>query len=109
VLQTRSTSFVLSAVHYQVQVAFLFSLTCNNKRCLYCRLDAVAFKPSRNQRKLVNRYVLILRVVHHSFNQNPSWNRYVVNGKKDEAMDIEQGKERCVKSYHPHTMLENNP
>ncbi|KAF8222772.1 hypothetical protein L208DRAFT_1426287 [Tricholoma matsutake] len=42
------------------------------------RLDAVAFKPSKSQRKLVNR-----------------WNRYVISGTKGGAMDIGQEKIMC--------------
>ncbi|KAF8719145.1 hypothetical protein AX14_011405 [Amanita brunnescens Koide BX004] len=38
------------------------------------RLDALAFKPSKSQRKVINR-----------------WNRYVLQGKDAEAMDVDTG------------------
>ncbi|KAF8351554.1 arginine-tRNA-protein transferase [Amanita rubescens] len=41
------------------------------------RLDALAFKPSKSQRKVVNR-----------------WNRYVLQGKDDETMDVDAGSKK---------------
>lgn len=45
------------------------------------RLDASAFKPSKSQRKLVNR-----------------WNRYVLHGKDGEAMDVDGPKQHGHKT-----------
>jgi hypothetical protein len=67
----------------------------NSKRC-HCRLDAIAFKPSKSQKKLVNRYVSIFSVVRHGSIHIRRWNRYVIGSTEVDAMVLGQGKEMYV-------------
>ncbi|KAF8639714.1 hypothetical protein AX17_000976 [Amanita inopinata Kibby_2008] len=57
------------------------------------RLDALAFKPSKSQRKLTNRYAYHHRVFDPTtyFHILERWNRFVLQGKDGERMDIDSG------------------
>jgi len=56
VLQAQSTHILLPTVYNQV-IAYL-TYEAGRSLIWYIRLDALAFKPSKSQRKIINRWVM---------------------------------------------------
>ena len=80
---------MLPTIYHQVAFYVLSSFVYerfDQRRPL--RLDAVGFKASRSQRKLVNRYAIYFPVT--SFlGKLCRWNRFVIAGKNSDHMDTE--------------------
>jgi arginine-tRNA-protein transferase len=62
------------------------------------RLDASAFKPSKSQRKLVNRCDLSNNTLISWLSVYYRWNRYVLHGKDGEAMDVDEPRQQRHKT-----------